>query len=357
METAQTLLSDFRAVEHNFRLLDRDARIKISTWEGTKGDLLDHILGDRDAIAESDQGRSFRAFYDLLMSTDRQDELTRLLERMLALDPIKILKPNKRIKRVHYDWLTAAEATQRTAAKLSGELRRYLDDKAWLENRRIMRILHDIEARAIEISDTRPTGDFIELDATAPEIALPMDRPLISRPHRPTLDHRATATCSDDASVEAAGEHRKMLKSLREEGLPRFEARFKSLLNENAIREVAGFQSRLREEERTIRDRIETINGSLRDIDYHDGTYIEVEAAATLDAEIKEFQQDLTKCTENALTGSEDNGYAEAKFLQVKRVIERSRGRDKLTDLDMTWTRKVTDVRNWFEFSASERWR
>jgi uncharacterized protein YPO0396 len=160
-----------------------------------------------------------------------------------------------------------------------------------------------------------------------------------------------------DASVEAAEEFSRMLASLREEGLPRFEARFKALLNENAIREVAGFQSKLREEERTIRDRIETINGSLRDIDYHDGTYITVEAAANLDHEIKEFQQDLRKCTENTLTGNEDNGYAEAKFLEVKRVIERFRGRDKLTELDQKWTRKVTDVRNWFEFSASERWR
>ena len=160
-----------------------------------------------------------------------------------------------------------------------------------------------------------------------------------------------------DASVEAADEYRKMLTLLRDEGLPRFEARFKSLLNENAIREVAGFQSKLREEERTIRDRIETINGSLRDIDYHDGTYIAVEAAANLDPEIREFQQDLRKCTENTLTGNEDNAYAEAKFLEVKRVIERFRGRDTLTDLDQKWTRKVADVRNWFEFSASERWR
>lgn len=160
-----------------------------------------------------------------------------------------------------------------------------------------------------------------------------------------------------DASVEAADEYLRMLTALREEGLPRFEARFKSLLNENAIREVAGFQSKLREEERTIRDRIDTINASLRDIDYHDGTYITVEAAANLDNEIKEFQQDLRKCTENTLMGSEDNAYAEVKFLEVKRVIERFRGRDKLTELDQKWTRKVSDVRNWFEFSASERWR
>ncbi len=160
-----------------------------------------------------------------------------------------------------------------------------------------------------------------------------------------------------DASVEAADEYRRMLSSLCEEGLPRFEARFKALLNENAIREVAGFQSKLREEERTIRDRIETINGSLRDIDYHEGTYISVEATSTTDAEIREFQQDLRKCTENTLTGSEDNAYAEAKFLEVKRVIERFRGREGHTGLDQRWTQKVTDVRNWFEFSASERWR
>lgn len=188
VETAQSLLSDFRAVEHNFRTLDRDARIKISAWEGSKGELLERILGDRDAIAESDQGRSFQAFFDLLMSTDRQDELTELLERMLALDPVKVLKPDRRIKRVHFDWLTAAEATQRTIAKLSGELRRYLDDKVWVENRRIIQLLRDIEVHAAEISDCPPPGDFTEIDAMAPEIALPMDRPLFSPPIKPDLE-------------------------------------------------------------------------------------------------------------------------------------------------------------------------
>jgi flagellar motility protein MotE (MotC chaperone) len=203
VETAQSLLSDFRAVEQNFRLLDRDARIKISAWEGSKGELLDRILGDRDAIAESDQGRSFRAFYDLLMSADRQDELTHLLERMLELDPVKRLKPDRRIRRVHFDWLTAAEATQRTVAKLSSELRRYLDDKAWLENRRIMRLLRDIEANAVEISDRPPTADFMELDDMALDIRLPMDRPLFSPPHRPELDDAVPGTGDEDVSADA----------------------------------------------------------------------------------------------------------------------------------------------------------
>src|SRR5690606_5213906 len=61
--------------------------------------------------------------------------------------------------------------------------------------------------------------------------------------------------------------------------------------------------------------------------------------------------------TEGVVTGSEDEQYSEQKFLQVKAIIERFRGREGQTELDQRWTRKVTDVRNWFVFSASERWR
>ena len=43
--------------------------------------------------------------------------------------------------------------------------------------------------------------------------------------------------------------------------------------------------------------------------------------------------------------------------MQVKTIIERFRGRSGNAEVDKRWTRKVTDVRNWFVFSASERWR
>jgi uncharacterized protein YPO0396 len=160
-----------------------------------------------------------------------------------------------------------------------------------------------------------------------------------------------------DASVEAAGEYRQMLTALESDGLPRFEARFKALLNENTIREVAGFQSQLRREAEEIRERIAIINRSLREIDYERGRYILLEAEPTTDAEVRQFQQDLRACTEGSLTGSEDQAYSEAKFEEVKRIIERFRGREGTSELDKRWTRKVTDVRSWFVFSASERWR
>lgn len=160
-----------------------------------------------------------------------------------------------------------------------------------------------------------------------------------------------------DASIAAASEYGAMLGRLRSDDLPRFEARFKELLNENTIREVAGFQSQLNREKQDIKERIETINRSLVDIDYNPGRFIVLEPDATTDAEIREFQQDLRACTEGTLTGSDDDAYSETKFLQVKRIIERFRGRDGMGDIDARWTRKVTDVRHWFTFSASERWR
>ncbi|HXC24380.1 MAG TPA: ATP-binding protein [Gemmatimonadaceae bacterium] len=160
-----------------------------------------------------------------------------------------------------------------------------------------------------------------------------------------------------DVAIEAASEYRAMLDRLASDDLPRFESRFKELLNENTIREVANFQSHLNRERQTIVERIERINHSLHDIDYNPRRYILLDADPSTDPELRDFQQDLRACTEGTLTGSDDEAYSEAKFLQVKRIIERFRGREGSTELDRRWTRKVTDVRNWYTFSASKRWR
>jgi uncharacterized protein YPO0396 len=164
-------------------------------------------------------------------------------------------------------------------------------------------------------------------------------------------------TTEVDVSIDAANEYRVMLDNLRADDLPRFESRFKTLLNENTIREVANFQAQLNREREEIRERIETINRSLREIDYNPNRYICLLAEPTQDPDVRELRDSLRACTENVVTGSEDEQYSEAKFLQVQAIIERFRGRDGRAELDLKWTRKVTDVRNWFVFSASERWR
>jgi len=164
-------------------------------------------------------------------------------------------------------------------------------------------------------------------------------------------------TAEFDASLEAAFEYENLLAQLNRDDLPRFVARFKELLNVNTINEIANFNAQLARERETIKERIAHINKSLGEIDYNPGRYIVLEAQISPDAEIRDFQQALRACTEGAVTGSDDAQYSEAKFIQVKEIIDRFRGRDGLSEQDRRWTAKVTDVRNWFLFAASERWR
>ncbi|WP_067583940.1 ATP-binding protein [Endozoicomonas ascidiicola] len=161
-----------------------------------------------------------------------------------------------------------------------------------------------------------------------------------------------------DAAMGSVSEFSAMLDTLQGEDLPRHEQRFKQMLNEGTIHNMAMFQNWLDHQQQTIRDKIATINRSLAAIDYSEGTYIRLVADNHRDPEINQFKIDLRNCLGETLSAdSTDDAYAENKFLQVKTIVERFNGREGQSELDKRWTRKVTDVRNWFLFNASERYR
>jgi uncharacterized protein YPO0396 len=172
--------------------------------------------------------------------------------------------------------------------------------------------------------------------------------------HRFRTDYPAETT-EMDAAVSAAHEYRRLHDRLATDDLPRFEAEFKNYLNTNTIRDVAGFQSALNKELELIRERVDRINESLLVIDYNPGRYIRLETQPTPSVEIRDFRHELRACTDNSLSGGDAEQYSEQKFLQVQRLIERFRGRPGQTEADQAWTRRVSDVRNWVVFVASER--
>jgi len=192
-ETARGLLADFREVETNFRGLDRELREQIAAWDGAKGDLLGRVVGERSAIADSDQGRSFHAFYDFLLSSRRQEEFTALLEKVQELAAIG--EPDPRMRHIHYDWLDAGERTQSTVRLLSEQLRRFLDDQVWLENRRVMDVLKSIEGHALKLRGRPASAVTMEMDAAAPDVALPFERPL----YRPKTKVRISGDIAEAA--------------------------------------------------------------------------------------------------------------------------------------------------------------
>jgi uncharacterized protein YPO0396 len=106
-----------------------------------------------------------------------------------------------------------------------------------------------------------------------------------------------------------------------------------------------------------IGSRIATIHESLVGIDYNAGRYIRLEESATPNQEIREFRDDLRRCSDGSIGADASDQYSEERFLLVKALIEKFRGRDGQTEADRNWVRRVTDVRNWCTFAASERWR
>jgi len=165
-------------------------------------------------------------------------------------------------------------------------------------------------------------------------------------------------TTEMDASTVALAEYRRQLAALRDDDLPRFEARFKELLNKETINSMAAFQAHLQRRRDDIEERIRTINLSLTSIEYDrvQGTYIELVSLPAPDVDVRNFQTDLRDCISGG-AGDQAELYSEQKFLQVKALVERLNGREGQADLDARWRAKVADVRNWFEFGAKERWR
>lgn len=202
-DTARMLLADFRQVEDNFRTLDRETRELIATSDKPKGELLDEIFQERDIIQDSDQGRSFRAFWELLMAPEHQARLQQMLERLYRIEEIRELHPDPFLEKLRYQLLEAGERVYKTANRLVEQLRRFLDDQAWLENRRIMDLIREIEKQAVAVKDALPTGrEFAVVSEVKPLLELPMQRPLFSPARGVRLEESAVEEGSADTDAD-----------------------------------------------------------------------------------------------------------------------------------------------------------
>lgn len=157
-----------------------------------------------------------------------------------------------------------------------------------------------------------------------------------------------------DRSIDSLYEFRKKLIELKKDNLPKWEKRFKALFREKTIQNIVIVQTELEHQASEIESKIEKINSSLHDIEYNDGTYIELMAQKSTNIEIREFIQSLKQSISGSI--DDDNSYDEEKFLQIKQIIERLKGREGYSEVDKKWRKLVTDVRNWFDFSAMERY-
>ncbi len=201
-ETARRLLADFRQVEENFRELDTQTRQAIIKSNLSKGALLDNIFQRQDYLWNTDQGKSFKAFWEFLMSESMQQELEQLLERINNIPVIKEIKQEVIVDRIKSNLVDAGDKVNRSNDGLIEQLRKYVEQKNLSESKHIMRSIEAIENLLMECKESMdPQETLMEID----DVFRPgffMGRPLFTPPVNVTFDKALIQEGAADANTD-----------------------------------------------------------------------------------------------------------------------------------------------------------
>lgn len=201
-ETARRLLADFRQVEENFRELDTQTRQTIIKSTLAKGALLDNIFEQQDHLWSTDQGKSFKAFWEFLMSESMQLELEELIRKLNAIPVIKQVKQEQIVDRIKTNLVDAGDKVNRSNDGLIEQLRKYVEQKNLTESRHILRNIEAIENLLMEHKDTIDAqATMMEVDAIFRPAFL-MERPLFSPPQKILFEQTAIEDGMADANTD-----------------------------------------------------------------------------------------------------------------------------------------------------------
>lgn len=186
-QMAREILSDFRAVEQNFRELNRDMREKIAKWDRSKGELIGDYFSEQNDIYQSDQGKSFDAFFNFIMSSDARTRFDETIETLKKIETLGNIVEQSGMEDIVGDWLEGSNQVWNTVETMSEQLRRYVDESYLDEEKRINQLIKNIETKALKLRGELLKQNIQQIDEVKADIRLPMDRNLFSPPRNVDL--------------------------------------------------------------------------------------------------------------------------------------------------------------------------
>jgi Protein of unknown function (DUF3375) len=186
--TARELLSDFRQVEENFKRVAREIAERQTLPGITKGAIVGHLLDSHAALRESEQGQSFFAFWNLLLSSDRQQQFQEQVDQVAALGALNDdHRGNQLLRRLISHLLREGEKVVESHQRMSTNLRRVLDTTHLNERRQVGELLQAIRNVALKLRDTPPEDDEFFHVEDFPDVFTTMSRPLWQAPESVAL--------------------------------------------------------------------------------------------------------------------------------------------------------------------------
>ncbi len=153
-QLASVLTGDFRRVEDEIRSLDQNLRVQMIESGGSRGDVILALLEKEQMLAESDAGRAFDGFFQLLCDQNRSVEFREQLRSILARPAAQHLSAEEaRFLRYLVRELTReSKRVFQVRRRTEESLRAYIESDVHMENRAVGRLLHQLEQLAVQFN-------------------------------------------------------------------------------------------------------------------------------------------------------------------------------------------------------------
>lgn len=200
---ALELVDDFRQVEYNLGNLDKEIMQDILSWTGPRGELLDKYFHQNAYIENTDQGRSFKAFSHLLLSSSDDEQIVSRIDNLLNRKEVASLHKDERIHNIHDQWLELRLNIERVMGASTKRIKSFLQPANLDANRFLKERIKSITQKVVDLTEahgvTKLPDKLMELEIPRAEINLPFDRPLASVTDKAEFD---TTSKSDDFTVD-----------------------------------------------------------------------------------------------------------------------------------------------------------
>lgn len=206
-QTAKELLSDFKEVEFNFREITRQIYLKHAEGSLTKDHILEFTFDALDQLKESQQGKSFYAFWSFLLNPELQEEWTALSKELFqTMEARKIrvgdffLKDMK--KYLHASGQKVYKANDKMAEKLGRIIRESEATGAMVTKN----LIQEIKMLLIEAGKQQQRPDIGFMLEMEPDIHVPFERRLtFEQTEEVTYEHRPQMADKDILNASNIG--------------------------------------------------------------------------------------------------------------------------------------------------------
>jgi hypothetical protein len=154
LRLASEIPDDFARVSADFDTLNHDLREKIISSEGSRGDVLEQVFDGVDLIDESDEGKTFDAFYDMVLDPERAAVIDESIAHVLGRDFAATLTAQERSFLRGFLSALQRESNQVRSAMtgFARSLHAFVQTRAYQEHQQLTRAIAEAQSLLLELA-------------------------------------------------------------------------------------------------------------------------------------------------------------------------------------------------------------